>query len=116
MHVCTCTCMHAGAHVFSKFWKSAHGQAECWHFELVSSETVSELWTKRYPPQTKQEQENSAQNGSSRFCAVLLVAAQNRRQARPVDAVAKSLESLAQARFPKKAALNRQVAASTQVS
>ena len=37
-----------GAHVCSKFWKRAHGQPECWHFEFVSSGTVSELWTKRY--------------------------------------------------------------------
>ena len=32
-----------GAQVCSKFWKRAHGQPECWHFEFVSSETVSEL-------------------------------------------------------------------------
>ena len=57
------------------------------------------------PPPNKakpQKQEHCAQNGPSRFCAVLLVAAQNRKQACHVDAVAKSQESLAQARFPRR--------------
>ena len=37
-----------GAHVCSKFFRRHDGRPECWHFELVTSETVSELWTRKY--------------------------------------------------------------------
>ena len=44
---CSSGCM-CGAHVCSKFFRRRDGRPECWHFELVTSETASELWTRLY--------------------------------------------------------------------